>query len=277
MTESTQSLETSETTKQPPNDDAAVSPRARLAELLSEGESQDEGNAGESQQNAEPKAGEPKGKPKLLKDLAERLSVSDADLYDVEVPMPNGKAVKLGALKDAHAKQDDFTVRELAFEERVAKQEAEWTRAQTEMQALMSQLDPKAIKPELREKVRQQIAADVTRERKRVLEVIPEWSNETVREADLGAMVEYLKDFGMHESFLTATMNHKLFRMVRSATLQKQRIEKALAGITPIKKPSTTGRSAAGNGAARKPDIQPQASARVTARDRLNQALTVSR
>jgi hypothetical protein len=105
----------------------------------------------------------------------------------------------------------------------------------------------------LREKVRAKVEADVKRERARVLETIPEWSNETVRNADLGAMVEYLKDFGIHESFLTATMNHKLFRLVRSATLQKQRIEKALAKVEVVKKPSTTGKSAADNGAARKP------------------------
>jgi hypothetical protein len=274
MTELTQRSETSE--QQPPNDDAAVSPRERLAALLNEGESHDEGNAGESQQNAEPKAGESKGKPKLLKDLAERLSVSDADLYDVEVPMPNGKAVKLGALKDAHANADDFTVRELAFEERVAKQEAEWTRGQTELQELLGQLDPKAIKPELREKVRQKVEASLKQERELTLKTIPEWQNETVRVADLGAMVEYLKDFGIHESFLTATMNHKLFRLVRSATLQKQRIEKALAKVEVVKKPSTTGKSAAGNGAAKKLDIKPQAHGRVTARDRLNQALNLN-
>lgn len=226
--------------------------RAALAADES-GESQDEGNAGESQQNADAEPGKPKGKPKALKDLAERLGVSDADLYDVEVPMPNGKPVKLGALKDAHGKQADLEVRELQFAERVNKQEAEWTRAQTELSELLSMVDPKAIKPELQQRVRDKVAADVARERKRVLEVIPEWQDQTVREAELGVMVDYLKDFGIHETFLTATMNHKLFRMVRAATLQKQRIERALAKVETVRKPSTTGKSTAGNGAARKP------------------------
>ena len=202
-----------------------------------------------------------------------RSSVAPEDLYAVEVPMADGRTMTLGKLKDAGAIQDQLTVREVQFAERVGKQEAEWTRAQTEMQELMAHIDPKAIKPELREKVRQKIDSDMKRERARVLEVIPEWQNETVREADLGAMVEYLKDFGIHESFLTATMNHKLFRMVRAATLQKQRMERALANVEQVRKPSTTGKAAPGNGAAKMPDIKPQARARVTARDRLQKAL----
>lgn len=274
MNESTQPSEMTDAPTPPTSDAPEQSARERLAALLNDDGESHEGKAGESQPNAEPEAGEPKGKPKALKDLAERLKVSDADLYAIEVPMSNGKAMSLGALKDAAAKQDDFTVRELAFEERVAKQEAEWTRAQTELTELMSHLDPKAIKPELRAKVAEKVKADAARERARILETIPEWSNETVREAELSAMVEHLRDFGIHESFLTASMNHKLFRMVRAATLQKQRIEKALAGVTPIKKPSTTGKGAAGNGTARSLDTKPQASARLTARDRLAAALT---
>jgi hypothetical protein len=229
-----------------------------------------DGTVGESQLNAEPQEG---AKPKALKELAERLKLQEADVYDVEVPMPNGKAVKLGALKDAHAKHDDVVVRELAFEERVAKQEAEWTRQQTEHAELMAQIDQKAITPQLKDAVRQKVEANIKRERELTLKAIPEWQNATVRESELQAMVEYLKDFGIPESFMTGTMNHKLFRMVRDATLRKQRHERALAAVEQVRKPSTTGKSGAGNGAAKKLDVKPQSNARVTARDRLEKAL----
>lgn len=267
MTELSESSTTPETA--PKSDEGSA--RERLAAMLqAEAPETAEGKADESQPNAEPEVG---AKPKALKELAERLKLQEADVYDVEVPMPNGKAVKLGALKDAHAKHADVVVRELAFEERVAKQEAEWTRAQTEHAELMAQIDQKAITPQLKEAVRQKVEANIKRERELTLKAIPEWSNPTVRESELQAMVEYLKDFGIPEAFMTGTMNHKLFRMVRDATLRKQRHERALAAVEQVRKPSTTGKGAAGNGAPRKLDIKPQAQARVTARDRLQKAL----
>src|SRR5262245_47003023 len=156
MTESTTRSETS-ATEQPNEQAREGSQLERMKKIFDddERESAPSADAGESHENAEAETGsKPKGKkPKSLKDIAERLTVSDADLYDVEVPMPNGKPAKLGALKDAHAAQDDFKVRELAFEERVSRQEADWTRSQQELTSLLSQLDPKTITPEVRERV----------------------------------------------------------------------------------------------------------------------------
>lgn len=269
------SNESSTTPETAPKSDE-VSARARLAAMLAEHspppETGTDAEAGESHSNAEAE-GEPKGKPKVLKDLAQRLKLEDKDLYDVEVPMPNGKAVKIGALKDAHAKQEDFTVRELAFEDRVSKQEAEWTRHETELAELLSAVDQKAITPELKERVRQKVDAANRRERDLVLKTIPEWTEPTVREAELALMVEDLKDFGIPESFLTANINHKLFRYVRRNALREQKWRAAVEAVVQVKKPSTTGKSTAGNGAARRPDVKPPQSGRVTARDRLEQAL----
>lgn len=260
MTELTQSSETSETTEQPKVEQAREGDTLdNFRKLLSEGESQ--GDAGESPSEAEPQAGKPKGKPKAFSELAERLELAPEDLYAVELTTGTGKKVTLGSLKDMADKSEDFTVRELALAEKAAKQEAEWTRSQTEFAELMSSLDPKAITPQVREKVRAKVEASVKRERELILSTIPEWQNATVRDAELGAMVEYLRDFGLPESFLTTTMHHKLFRMVRDATLRKQRHERALAQVVPVKKPSTTGKSGAGNGAPRKPTVsQPKRS-----------------
>lgn len=269
MTELTSSSETSETTDQPKGEQGREADTLdNFRKILSEGESQ-EGDADESPAEAKPQEGKPKGKPKALKDLAERLELQPEDLYAIEVPMADGKTLSLGKLKDAAAKQDDLTVRELALAEKAAKQEAEWTRSQTEFAELLSQLDPKAITPQVREKVRAKVEASHKRERELVLQSIPEWQDATVREAELGAMVDYLKDFGLPESFLTSTMHHKLFRMVRDATLRKQRFDKALASVVPVKKPSTTGKSGAGNGAPRKPTVsQPKRSQGVQERFR---------
>ena len=247
MIESPANSETSQPTAQS-SAQSEPSRLEKLRELLDdEGESPSNGEARESDENAEPK-GKPKGKPKALAELAERLELTPADLYAVEIPFDDGTSRSIGKLKDTAAKESDLQVRELAFEEKVSTTEAEWTRAQHELQTLMGSIDPKAIKPETREKVKAHFAAQATKERALTLQHIPQWSNETVRNAELAGMVELLKDYGIGEAFLSAAPNHKLFRFVRDAFLRKQRIEAALAKVTEIKKPSTTGRSSAGNG-----------------------------
>lgn len=265
MSESNERSETGEQASSASASDGSTVEAFRKALMAEDSGESQEGDADESRQSAKPQEGEPggkpKGKPKAFDDVAERLGVDVKDLYGVELTTGKGKKVTLGSLKDLADKSEDFEVRETQFAERVAKQEAEWTRAQTEFAELMSLVDPKAIKPELRDKVRQKVDADVKRERELVLKTIPEWQDQTVREAELGAMVEFLKDFGIHESFLSATMNHKLFRLVRYATLQKQRIARALAKVETIKKPSTTGKGAP-HGAPKKPATSSSRSSR---------------
>lgn len=270
MTESTQHSETSETNQQAVPEQSG---RELLAKFLTEGESQEAGEAGESQHNAEPKAGEPQGKPKVFKELAERLSLAPEDLYAVEIDLGrgDGKTMSLGKMKDAAAKSDDIEVRELAFEERVAEQEAKWTRSQTEFSELVSALGPAAIKPELREKIAAKVAADAKRENELTLEHIPQWKDQTVREAELAGMVEHLRDYGIHEGALLAS-NHKMRRLIRQAYLDRKKIRDAAANVVKVTKTSTTGKSAGGNGAPRK--SQPVSQTRgKTARDRLNTAL----
>lgn len=276
MKQSNEGSETSQqtSTAQPSNSNAAEGSRfEKLKALMAEeSETTDEGEAGESQENAQPEKGKAKAKPKALKDLAERLELAPEDLYAVEIPMADGKTLSLGKMKDAAAKSDELSVRELEIEERRSQQEAELTRAQQEQQALLAMVDPKAITPEMKDAAKKKIDASIKRERELTLKAIPEWANQTVRDADLAGMTELLKDYGITEQFLTATMNHKLFRFVRDAYLRKSRMEKALSKVTPVKKTSATGKSGGGNGAARKPETS-STSTRLSPRERLRVAM----
>lgn len=235
---------------------------AAFAKLLSQdpGESQtDDDTESESSTKPEPsQAGKPKGKPKAFKELAERLELTPEDLYAVEVPMADGRTMTLGKLKDAGAIQDQLTVREVQFAERVGKQEAEWTRQQAEFSQLVSMIDPKALTPEMRKKATDAVSESNKRERAEVMRLIPDWSNQELRETELTGMVELLKDYGIGESFLTANMSSKLMRFVRDAYLRKVRVERALAAVKPVKKPSTTGKSGAEGKPPRAPNTQPR-------------------
>ena len=246
------------TTEQPATTDSREAINVdHFRKLLSEdpGESQTDDGESESSTDTPPKAGKPKGKPKALKELAERLELAPEDLYAVEVPMADGRTMTLGKLKDVGAIQDQLTVREVQFAERVGKQEAEWTRQQAEFSQLVSMIDPKALTPEMRKKAAAAVTESNKRERGEVMRLIPEWSNQELREAELEGMVSLLADYGIGESFLTANLSSKLMRFVRDAYLRKARIERALASVTPVKKPpSTTGKS----GASGKPPRAPQ-------------------
>lgn len=225
--------------------------------LLS-GENPTDGEAGESQQNAEPTDGtpaaeKPKGKPKVLKELAETLGLEDKDLYDIAVPMADGTTKTLGELKDAVAKQDDLSVRELQLEERRAKLEAEITQERADIEALVKLIDPKALTPKFVEEVKRRAADEAKREMQATLELIPEWQDAEVREKELAGMVEYLKGFGIPPTFLSAAPNNKLFRLVRDAWQRKARVDAALAKVAPVKRETTAGKSRPNGKAPAKP------------------------
>jgi hypothetical protein len=238
-------LETAPSTPEP------EASRPSLEDLLKDPvpETDGQGDAGETQQKAEPQEGVT---PKTLKDWAEKLGMEAKDLYSIEVPMADGKGVTLGELKDTFAKQDDLTRRELEFVERKVQQEAEWTRAQTELKALIQALPPRALSEQALQLVRQKAEMELKAEREATLHAIPEWADETRREAELQGMVELLKDYGFPPSYLQQAFSHKLIRFVRDAYLRKQRVEQALARVQKVDRPSTTGKSSPA-GTAKKP------------------------
>jgi len=107
-------------------------------------------NAGESQESEKPGESQKSATPKTINELAERLGVDIKDLYAVEFKMgETGESRTLGQLKDLAASQDQFAVDQLTFEETKTKREAEFLRAQAELQELIAMLPKNAIKPEL--------------------------------------------------------------------------------------------------------------------------------
>lgn len=255
MSEFENLLETAPTPPQP--EDHSPS----LEDLLKdpEPETVGQGDAGETQQKAEPQEGV---SPKTLKDWAEKLGVDAKDLYAIEVPMADGKGVTLGELKDQFAQGDDLTRRELEFEERRVRQEADWTRAQTELKTLIQALPPKALSEQALQLVRQKAEVELRSEREATLRTIPEWGDETRREAELQGMVEMLSDYGFSPNYLQEAFSHRLIRFVRDAYLRKQRVEQALAKVQKVDRPSTTGKSSPA-GAAKKPSTsQPSKSSK---------------
>lgn len=190
-----------------------------------------------------------KAKPKTFAELAERAGLKVEDLYGIEIPSDKVKGLTLGKLKDHAADQENFTTRVLQFEEDAARKEAEFGRQTLELQTLLSALPKDALKPEVRDAIRTKLEAAAKLEIERTLQVIPEWSNEAVRTADMKGMIEHLEGFGFEPSYLTKVKDHRTLKFIRASWQREQRIQKALALVTE-KKPGALGNSKP-NGASR--------------------------
>lgn len=180
--------------------------------------------------------------PRGLHALAERLGVKPEDLYAVEVPMADGTSVKLGELKDAYADRESTARKELELEERRIKIEAELTRAKSEIETLIKELPPEVLKPEFLERVRKDALAARERERRAVMEAIPEWADEETRTRELQGIVEMLQDYGYSPQSLEQSLDSRLIRLARDSWLRKTRIERALAAVKRVE-PVSMGKS----------------------------------
>ncbi len=135
--------------------------------------------------------------PTKFNELAGKLGIKLDDLYKLEVSQAeDGTSVSVENLKDYFTERVDYSMREIEFEERKTKSESDIMQAQEELRELMAALPEKAIQPEVLQKVRAKHDAQATLERKRTLDVIPEWQDQEIRTADLTGMSEHLKQYG---------------------------------------------------------------------------------
>lgn len=189
--------------------------------------------------------GESRSKPPtVLREVAERLGLQPEALYKIAIPLPNGKSMTLGALKDAAAAQGDFSVRELEFETRRTRQEGELLTAQQELRELYAALPEAARKPELLETVRRKTAARLKAERERTLMMIPEWEHEERRTQDMAGMVTHLKEFGFPANYLEGVSDHRVIKYMRDNWILSERVKKALeAAKEETPEPQARGRA----------------------------------
>ena len=219
-----------------------------LAELLVEDEDTGAGAPGGDA------GGSHNATPTKFNDLAGKLGLELNDLYKLEVSQAaDGTPVTVEHLKDHFAKQDDLALREIDFEERRTQQESQLLQAQEELRELMAALPEKAIKPEVLQKVRQKHDVQLQLERKRTLDVIPEWQDEDTRTADIEGMAEHLKQYGFPGDHLGRVADHRQVRYIRDNWRREQRIRKALAQVKAGKPNPTTKQKPAGKAASKSP------------------------
>jgi hypothetical protein len=191
-----------------------------------------EGEQSEDEGSTEGEAPGKKVVPKTLAELSEATGIDVAELYNLSVPSSKeGESFTLGELKDAMAKQSSFQVRELEWEEQRAKAEAETIRARAEMEELLTSLPKSILKPELIEKVKAAYDGRVQAERRKTLEVIPDWKDADRRTSEIEGMVDHLKGYGLSAEYLGTVTDHRMIRYIRENWLRQQRIERVLQSV----------------------------------------------
>lgn len=196
---------------------------------------------GETPQDGKPPA--KKGPPKTFEQLAEIAGVEVKALYGIELPSSKrqGEKFTLGQLKDHLEAREEFTVAQLQFEEDRSRSEAEFMRAQSELQELYAALPEASRKPEILERVREKHQALLKRERAATLDAIPEWRNSATRDTEIAGMVEYLKGYGFPAGYLKTVYDHRSIRFIREAWRRETRLRKALE-LVAEQKPKNLGK-----------------------------------
>lgn len=212
------------------------------------------------------------GKPTKFNDLAGRLGVELDDLYKLEIATAkDGNPVTVEQLKDIHAKQDEFAVSQLEWEETRQKREGELIRAQNELKELVASLPKNAIKPEVLDAVRQKHEQTLKRERAETLKAIPAWADEDKRTEDISGMIEHLKGYGFPESYLTSVSDHRVIQYIRENWQRETRLRKALEQVKTAS-PGKTSKSKPNGAAPKKPSTSVRPSAQ--SRDKLAQVFS---
>jgi len=175
--------------------------------------------------------------PKNLNELAERLNIEVAELYKMEFPDPtSGESHTLGELKDMLDNTADLASRELELNDRRVKQENEQVKTRQDLETVLKSLPPEAIKPEILAKARAEREVYLDRESVRVLDVIPEWSNDQTKRADWKGIQDHMAEYGYSANQVDNIAEHQMVRFMRDAMINKTLIEKAIARSKPVTK-----------------------------------------
>lgn len=173
------------------------------------------GEADEDKPAPEPGAEDPDAEaPFTLKELAAKLEVPAKSLYELAIPLADGKTASIGELKDAY-------IGALETKTELERVTTHWEARENEIMVARRQLGQVAamMGERLPANAGQMIAEldeqTQARERAALLQAIPEWANPAAVQADVTAMLAFVKEYGFNRLEFGAMVDHRLIKMVR--------------------------------------------------------------
>lgn len=196
-------------------DAAEEQSESEAIEALLDGENVEQGaNLEAENEEAEPEQAELEESEQKAED-SEKSGID----YDQKIPMPNGESVSIGELKDAWQQQTDKT---LEFIERENALKSEMSLLHSVAESL------EGLPAEQKQQLIESRKAEVDRENKLVMQVIPEWSNPETLKADYQNIMDLAASYGAVDS-VKAVFDHKLVNILNDyakirASIKKSRI-----------------------------------------------------
>lgn len=178
-------------------------------------------------------------------DVAARLGVDAADVYGIQVTTRDGETVTLGALKDHYQARADGDLERLAWEEQRIAERAELETNRQELAELLSAVPRDKLNPAIVEQVRRTHEVRMTAEREKLVERMPAWRDDTVRNRELDKISEHLKQYGIPRAVLDSLTDHRLVVYMHDNMARKARVDAALEqarAVRPAPPPPASGR-----------------------------------
>lgn len=190
-------------------------------------------------------AEKPKKPVKLqsMAELAEKLGLKVEDLYNIEVPMMgDGQKMTIGQLKDSITEVKTFEAGKLAFEEEKVAFEQGSLRAKEEMTTILNKL--KEVIPQkhfetLMKAGLQEHSQKLNEQKKKVFELVPEWSDRDVLSKDVGDINSHLEPY-FGKNALGQFNNANLIKYIRDNMKRQQRVDSALKKMMEVPPKSTS-------------------------------------
>jgi len=158
--------------------------------------------------------------------LAEKLGVEKSDLYEVAIPLGDGREpVTLGQLKDNYQDAERLADERTALDDERSALSVEAMRTRDEISRIASYLPD--VPPELMQAVQEQHREHLTQEYNALLNAVPEWKDKAQHLADREAMISHLQGYGFRPTDLDNVLDHRLLKYVRDNMQRDQRIAKA--------------------------------------------------
>lgn len=175
-------------------------------------------------------------KPKTLQELAEKLDMKVKDIFDIEFTDKGaGETRTIGELKDLLDKDSDFSRRELELSERTIAQENKTLQTNRELSIIMKGIPAELLDQTMLAEATAAVKAAAADEAEKVLEIIPSWNDETVRETELKAIAAHLGDYGFSRAELDRINDHRLVKFFRDSWIRADRVAKSLEEVEQIK------------------------------------------
>ena len=182
-----------------------------------------------------------------LADAAEKLGLSKADLYKLQVPMPgDGEPMTLGELKDKALEWDKSVSERETHAETMRQQRLQMVQVQNEVRELVSMIPPELMTQQMLDQARSRIDAAKSQAVQDTLQLVPEWKDREAYAADRELMNAHIAKYGFDPEDLDVVLEPRLFAYVRAQAKREQQIEQALEKVRAQRQrqgsPKTTGK-----------------------------------